>query len=456
MVCALGATGAMAGPIVPAMTFSIDAQSYSSLLNDSFYANPMLAADILTPPTPGKPGPNAPYPAGQTPTRPGTFIANYPVLGSPPGLDLFAPDPPYVVQLDALSFGRDPLVSPSGGSTATTLQYAFSVDEFAIGQSNTAVRTEGALGAREAAADTFLSAPVSGMPVGAAPGTNTQYTDGNGAGSGGAPGIGLVEPNPPTVGTGYVIPPNQGPVQKDSGDNLDAVDFDTTLADRSGPLYFSLDSAFIDPLEAKNGVVPPNFGSAAIHGYVGGDVLVGVPLPYGQGPGGYGGGHAVYAPAAALGLDRGGTDTDDLDALSLWENGVAGYQRSVTPFDWLTGGTDMLLFSVRRNSAVIGMIDSILGLAIEEGDILTTPCPVGSVLPNGVVCKGGATPGIFTAAEWLGLATVRSGNGKSWGMVNPIYGQDLWADDLDALDQVVVAAPAPAPTTSKKRKTTRK
>jgi hypothetical protein len=87
------------------------------------------------------------------------------------------------------------------------------------------------------------------------------------------------------------------------------------------------------------------------------------------------------------------------------------------------------------------MIDSILGLAIEEGDILTTPCVTGTPLPNGGTCVGGKTPGIFTAAEWLGLATVRSGTGTSWGISNPRYGRDIWADDLDALDTV------PTPTT---------
>jgi hypothetical protein len=233
------------------------------------------------------------------------------------------------------------------------------------------------------------------------------------------PGIGLIEPNPPTPGT----------FGDDPGDNLDAVDFDTTaLQVRGGPIYFSLDSQFADPLEVLPGAAPPpNTGTAVANSPSGADVLSSMP----------GGAPAIYASALSLGLDLLGQDTDDLDALVLAENGTAGFQVSITPFDWLTGGTDMLLFSVRRGSAVIGMLDSILGIGIEEGDVLTAPCAAGSVLPNGIVCTGGGTPGIFMAAEALGLATVRSGTGASYGLPNPSAGlQDIWADDLDALDQI--------------------
>lgn len=433
MVCALTTHGAMAGPVVPAMTFSIDAQS--ALINriDSFYRIPVFESDILTPNNGGEPGPNAPAPAPAPLPRPGQFITTPPTgnFGEPPGFDLKYAELP-VLEVDALSYGRDPRLHPWSQSKYPA-QYAFSVDEFAIGLAGTAIYAEGAKGAKEASADTFLSAPMTALPVGNSPGTNSQYTDGDGLGLSGAPGVGLTEPNRPTIGTGYQDP-TAGDPKNDPGDNLDALDFGTTLADRSGPVYFSLDSkAFIDPLEAKAGVVPPNFGSAAANGFVGGDVLVGTPTPTG-------GTVSRYASAGLLGLNT--HDLDDLDALSLWENGVAGYQPSVTPFDWLNGDTDMLLFSVRRNSAVIGMIDSILGLAIEEGDILTTPCANGTTLPNGGTCAGGRTPGIFTAAEWLGLATVRSDTGIAWGVSNPTYGRDIWADDLDALDLVVVPTPA--------------
>jgi hypothetical protein len=126
----------------------------------------------------------------------------------------------------------------------------------------------------------------------------------------------------------------------------------------------------------------------------------------------------VYAPAASLGLDLLGAGRDDLDALILRENGAPGYQPSQHPYDWdppAGGGpaTDMLLFSVRRGSAVIGRRDSIFGLPIEPGDILTTPLPtaMGGVSPF---------PGIFIAAENLGLQTTRFGA--------------LIGDDTNALD----------------------
>ncbi len=105
----------------------------------------------------------------------------------------------------------------------------------------------------------------------------------------------------------------------------------------------------------------------------------------------------------------------DLDALALLENGSGVYEPSFHPYDWLTGGTDMLLFSVRRGSALIGAPDSLFGIPIEEGDILTTPLPtsLGGVSPF---------PAIFIAAENLGLGTLRSGWAGNFG------------DDLVALD----------------------
>ena len=32
----------------------------------------------------------------------------------------------------------------------------------------------------------------------------------------------------------------------------------------------------------------------------------------------------------------------------MWENGAAGYQPSQHPYDWFVGGSDMVVFSVRR------------------------------------------------------------------------------------------------------------
>jgi hypothetical protein len=406
------------------MTFSIDVQGPTIGQQDSFYDIPIAGSDILTPENPSVPP--GPWPPGQVPPPPppGVFILNPPGGGfPPPGLAIDnAPGLGASTgwgEVDALSYGRDPIDTPFPVAGKPRPHYVFSVDEFAIGLPGTAVRTEGALGNQEAAADTFITPPKPVLPFPpTAPGMNYAFTDGDGVAPSGAPGVGLIEPDPPTVST---LP--------DPGDNLDAVDFDTTLADRSGPVYISLDSAFADPLEVAS--APPNYGTAAANGFVGGDVLVGTPAPDPGGP------LAIYAAAASLGLDLNGGDTDDLDALKLWENGIPGYQVSDIPFDWLTGATDMLLFSVRRGSDVIGRLDSIFGQPIEEGDILTTPCPAGSTLPDGTICVGGPTPGIFTAAEWLGLATVRSGTAASWGIINPAYGTDSWADDLDALDQKI-------------------
>jgi hypothetical protein len=207
-------------------------------------------------------------------------------------------------------------------------------------------------------------------------------------------GLGLVEINPPTPGGG----PNPG-------DNLDALDIGTLIGGMFPPggLYYSLDAGLLDPLEGV-----PNSGTAAIAGFAGGDVLYlatsgGVP--------------ALYAPAPFLGLDRAGvSDTDDLDALILRENGVAGFQPSVIAYDWLSGTSDMLLFSVRRGSAIVGAPDSLFGSPIEPGDILSTPRSAAS---GG---NGNGNPSIFIAAEVLGLATTRT------DLV-------LHGDDLNAMDK---------------------
>jgi hypothetical protein len=177
------------------------------------------------------------------------------------------------------------------------------------------------------------------------------------------------------------------------------------------PIYFSLDGSFPDPIETVG--PPPNSSSALANAFVGGDVLVTV-APAGP--------PAVFVPAATLGLDIFGADTDDLDALVLVENGTGLYEQSVVDFDWIGGATDMLFFSVRRGSALIafGVPDSRFGVPIEEGDVLTPP-PAGS--------PPGTPPGIWMAAENFGLATVRSGV--------PLFGGPPFiADELDALDVV--------------------
>lgn len=311
-------------------------------------------------------------------------------------------------ELDALSYGTDAKLDKG---TSFQHYWTFSVDEFAVGRPGVpgpSVFTEGAFGAQEAAGDIYASTLNPG-PMLPFPGVNTGLFDGNGGFTPfPAPGLNLREPTNPTVGG------------IDSGDNLDAWDMDQQIpvavagAVFSTPIYFSLDSQFADPLEMP---LAFNTGTAVANGFVGGDVLV--SLFGGAAP-------TVFAPAAALGLDQLGPDHDDLDALVLWENGNGVYDAPLGPYSWSNGSTDMLLFSVRRGSAVIGQPDSLLGLPIEEGDILMPPS-----FPGGL-------PGIFVPAEALGLVTVRS-----FGIAATFQG---YGDDLDALDvqQFTVNVPEPS------------
>jgi hypothetical protein len=299
----------------------------------------------------------------------------------PGGLGIF-PGGLGLVELDALSYGRD-----------LGDELFFSVDEFAIGLPGVPpdVFSEGVGGTAEASADVFTyGGPVTPTPPGLPLG-NTVWNDGNGLAPPVPPlkGYGLVEPNPPTPG---IIP--------DPGDNLDAVDIDTRLKDFAGLIYFSLDSPFADVVEGP----PVNTGTAMGNGFSGADVLVSA----------VGGAPALSCPAATLGLDLSGWNNDDLDALIF--NDADG-TTTCTP------GVDTLYFSVRRSSAVIGAPDSCFGVPIEEGDILTFPAVAG--LP----------PCLFIAAEALGLGTVRSGSAGPFG-----------SDDLDALDIVPPPAVPAHPT----------
>jgi len=379
----LGGLGLQASALAQ-VTFSIDYNGPTISLPDSATGVAITEGDILTP--------RLKVPALGPLGQPGTIISggvgglglalHAGCVGHPPGT-------PCGVEVDALSYGQD--FEPGGLPPGS---WWFSVDEFAVGLAGIPIPpttfTEGTFGSREACADLFIDhigIPPGPHPPFALPPGNIGALDGNGwwSASGFAyPGLGLLEWNPPGS------PP-------DLGDNVDAFDGDGPVAPHG--VYFSLDAAFFDPRLGLN-----NTGSAMAHGFFGGDVLFVVP---GSGP------PTVYAPATWIGLDRaGGPHSDDLDALAVWESGAPGYQPSRQPYDWLGGYTDMVLFSVRRGSAVIGAPDSIFGIPIEEGDILTTPF-VGGASPF---------PGIFIAAENLGLATRRNGTPEDF------------ADDLDALD----------------------
>jgi hypothetical protein len=358
-------------PPPSALTFSIDFQGPMIGVPDSFSGSPITDGDILTPSLPGPPGPNLPL-VGPLPP-PGTEVGAFP--GAPgvfPGGLGIVPGIFGCVELDALSYGRDVLTADSIG--------VFSVDEFASGVPvlvGPDVFSEGVFGASEASADVFsYLGPITPTPPGP-PFGNAAFIDGDGFVPSGAPGLGLFEPNPPTVGS---IP--------DPGDNLDALDLETTAADLAGPIYFSLDASFPDPLELSH---PMNCGTAVGNGFSGADVLVSFA----------GGLPGLAIPGALLGLDLVGFDTDDLDAL-LWDD--ADGSGTLT-------AVDSIAFSVRRGSAVIGSPDSLFGVPIEEGDLLTPPPALG--LP----------PAIFIAAENAGLGTLRSGTAGPFG-----------ADDVDAID----------------------
>ncbi len=343
LVSALAAFAAQAQP-----TLSIDYQGPSAFGGFMDPGGVYLA-------TPG-PGP-LPLPA---------LLGGPAVLGFGPGGLGFA-------EMDALSWGRDTqLRTDSTGTTwRTTYRVAFSTDEFAVGDPALGAPpdlfSEGIIGNREASADVQIMGLIPGTvlaPV--APGPlfgHSSWLDGDGLAPFGGFGVGVMEPNFPTFNA---VP--------DIGDTIDALDFQGP----SNRIYFSLDARWQDPFEG----VLSNAGTAAANGVLPGDVLVS------SGGGVFG----IYASAAQLGLGS----MDDLDALILWENGDGVFTPSQQPFDWMLMPRDMLLFSVRRGSPIIGTADSLLGLPIEEGDILTTPRPPSTV------------PGIFIAAEVLGLGTVRS------------------------------------------------
>jgi hypothetical protein len=316
------------------------------------------------------------------------LIGHAPCVGHPGGT-------PCRIEVDALSYGTDAMMQPQTAAGLT--EYLFSTDEYAVGGVLPvlfpSIATEFPCG--DSSTDVWRQGgllPTGPLPPFAAPVGHIGVLDGNGLPScTGAVyvGTGLIEPNFP----GF---PN-------IGDNLDAFDWDQTSTSTGFPatgVYYSLDAAFIDPL-----VGVPNTGTALGHGFMGSDILWS-PAP--------GGPPLLWAPGPALGLNLINLQEDDLDALAIWENGSGAFEPSLFPYDWVTGATDMVLFSVRRGSPVIGMPDSIFGIPITEGDILTTPLPtfLGGVSPF---------PGIFCAGENIGLMVRVAG---------------AVSDDLNALDVI--------------------
>lgn len=382
--------GPLCAAQAPPPRFSLDYQGPTIAAPECANGVPVTEGDIYMPCTPGNVPAFGPLPIPMRSLTGGVgglgLLLHAGCVGHPPGL-------PCGVEVDAFSYGSDADLSPSTPGIVSMGKVWFSVDRHARGIPGPivpSVFSERPWG--EAATDLFasLALPIAPLPPFAAPPLNVGVLDGNGLVSGSGanyPGLGLMEPSQPTP------PPLPG-------DDLDAFDLPENVPAAALP-FFSLDSGFVDPF---TGML--NTASAAAHGFVGGDVLT-------IGAGGF---PVVYAPALLLGLNFFGPDTDDLNALALLDNGDGIFQPSLQPNQWWGGATDMLLFSVRRGSAVVGMPDSIFGLPIEPGDILTVPLPsiFGGLSPF---------PGIYIAAENLGLLTART-HGLIWG------------DDLNALDTV--------------------
>lgn len=367
------------------LVFSIDWQGQTLGEIDSLGGVPITDADLLIPVGGPFPSPTAPLDKPGI-LLPGSFLQFYSTCqGHIPGSSCG-------IEINALSYGRDAVLLP-----APNYRFGlyFSVDEHAVGiPTPTPWGTVfGEAQNNEASADVFVThfqgpGPFP-IPVGL-PGENIQVMDGDGRrnqGTAFAPGLGLTEPNPAS------------PALPDQGSNLDALNLGAPLDLPNDKIYFSLQGGVLDPLE---GVIAHN-DSAQLQGHTSGDVLVFDPST---------GQVTVYASADELGLNFNG-GFDDVDAVAVVEiNGTAGFQRPQAMYDWIPGGTgDLVLFSVRRGSSVIGRPDSQFNLPIVPGDVLMAP------IGNGFL--GNMAPAIFATAESLGLQVDRL---------------NATSDELDALD----------------------
>jgi len=277
------------------------------------------------------------------------------------------------VEVDALSYGRSGIKSFPWQWSAGWIK--FSVDRLSTGVPASAilpyrcvptVTSEAPTG--EAHADIFVDALGLPFPPPIQPGTllsigNVGAVDGNGCRNPDThfqySAVGLVE-------IGLL-----------DGDNVDAME--TVPLVGGCPVYFSLDK-----LSAEN----------QGQGWSAADILVTDLV----------GNTTVFRTAAQLGLDR---DLDDIDALAIGlDSSQAPYPCHIPPGETPIG----ILFSVTRDSNIVGQPDSNFGAPIEPGDILQ-PSLSPATDPN---------PGIYIPAELLGLVASRG---------DP----QITSDDLDAL-----------------------
>jgi len=263
-----------------------------------------------------------------------------------PGDDIFNPGPlpvpPAVtpgaglgIEVDGLHYGH----RIQGGTIF------FSVDAPSVGAAGTGVFAEsgGLVFPGDHPADIYVSAGLGG---------NAQFTDGDGFAN---PGVGV------TIPLGLAEPASFGPGVTEDLDGLDL-----RLASPTGIVHFSVDA----------------FSAAVIYGapLSGADVFIAptvagydVPVP------------AFYAPAPFLGLDMGGFNTDDIDALVIIDPALDGMFTGV-------GGVDTVLFSLTPGSAAFGIAASpYFGLGPDDVLFADTTGAAGLAIPGFAL---GLVPGV--------------------------------------------------------------
>lgn len=369
---------------LPQLTYSIDFSGPTIQAPGNAAGTPISDGDLLL----RRGGPFNP----ELPliSLPAAFLDRYPLCSD------HAPGDACGLEINAISFGRDAQLRLDANYRFHVL---LSVDEWAVGRPAgagfpfTTLFTEAQ--GLQAAGDIFLSSFTGAVPGGFRP--NTGYADGDGQQAQGPRvfGLGLVEPINQTLGT------------TDDGDNVDAINYGSEFDSSVNELYFSLEGggprcnelgASFDAAAAQmlvNSTVPARAA----------DVLIFRPTA---------GGVFAYARAQQLGLDLSGPGLDDIDALVVFDNGDGIYQPPANLYDWqAAGGSDLILFSVRCGSDVVGRIDPVSGRAIGEGDVLI---------------KLAGTPGppqVFIPAEALGLRSVEAGDTAN----DELNGLDIFDDD---------------------------
>jgi hypothetical protein len=269
------------------------------------------------------------------------------------------PAPPDDILIDPGGPGPAVVVIPTGGFAETdaftygesgvvdeSILY-FSVDPASAGAAATAVAAEAAGaagGPGDHPADVFSSMFIGG---------NLQIWDGNAIPNpGAAPNLGLAEPIAP------------------AGDNVDGLD----LRSPGPTIFWSVDPATIVGSLPYAGLTPADiFVAAAVPGYSGG--------PFG-----------VYAALPALGLLPG----DDIDALEIIEDGVAGFGAGDTVFFSLTPGSPTLV-GLGASPADLLAVGGIFGLA----PIVFAPAGTLGLLPTDNIDALDFAPIPLPAAVWL-------------------------------------------------------